>query len=131
MQSHQPVPLCTKEWDELAKLSAIRDTWDLAPMGGAELASISYGVKFDFVNMGGGPPYIGDLFIVHCDHFRPPIVLVRDRRRLWQLSILATPISLNASAPVIPPLRIERAGRAVASSFSSQLERRRVGGDDR
>ena len=73
----EPHSLTADEWDEIAGVSAIRDSWGLAPEDrGEALKLMAYGVRFDFES--GGPGYSGDLYVVQGDSFGgAPLVLCR------------------------------------------------------
>ena len=74
----QPYKLTTAEWEEIAALPTIRESWGLEEtQGGETLADLAYAVKFKFVS--GSPGYIGDLFILQGDVLTgdPPFVLHR------------------------------------------------------
>lgn len=75
-----PHALTPAEWNEIAGLTVIRESWGLEEEQGAEILSDrAYGVKFNFVS--GSPGYVGDLFILQGDVLtdHPAFVLLRDR----------------------------------------------------
>ncbi len=76
-----PVPLTRSEWNEVAALDIVRQSWGLeSDESGETFAQTAYGVKFAFVS--GGPGYVGDLYIIMGDSFGgPPLVLMRDEQK--------------------------------------------------
>jgi hypothetical protein len=80
MDDMKPHELTAAEWNEIAIIPAIRESWGLQENEGAEvLAPQVYGVKFKFVS--GSPGYVGDLFMLQGDALTgdAPFVLIRGR----------------------------------------------------
>ena len=79
-----PLPLTSNEWNEVAALAIVRESWGLEPGDSGEAFSrTAYGVKVAFVT--GSPGYVGDLFIIMGDSFGgPPLVFMRNEQRHLQ-----------------------------------------------
>ena len=76
---HDPNPhkLTKAEWREVGEL--VGESWGLEEgQDPAELASLAYGARFDFVS--GGPGYVGPLYIIGGDSVSEPFVLLRDKK---------------------------------------------------
>ncbi len=78
MQNHNvPHALGPKEWDEIAAVDVVRDSWGLGVAdAGTELAAQAYGARYDFSPM-TMPGYTGDAFVLMGDSLSA-LVLVRD-----------------------------------------------------
>jgi hypothetical protein len=77
MHNTAPIPLSSSEWDEIASVPYVRESWGLhSDETGTSLAQSAYGTKFDYVS--GSPGYCGDLYIVAGDALSaPPVMLIR------------------------------------------------------
>ncbi len=80
MSSNAPIELTSKEWDELADIEFVRESWGLGTgERGAALALNAYAARFDFVS--GSPGFCGDVFMVIGDYLSAaPLVFIRDER---------------------------------------------------
>jgi hypothetical protein len=79
MDDMKPYPITLAEWNEIARLPAVRESWGLEEEEGAEILSTRvYGARFNFV--AGSPGYVSELFILQGDALseRSPFVLFRD-----------------------------------------------------
>ena len=75
-----PHALTPAEWNEIAQMPAIRESWGLQENeGGEALSPLVYAAKFNFVS--GSPGYVGELFVLQGDTLTgdAPFVLVRSR----------------------------------------------------
>jgi len=81
MNYRDPKTLSEREWSEIASLQLVRDSWGLDDDAdaGKLLASVAYGVKFDFSPQ-TMPNYRGDLFLLCGDSVGEPLVLTRDKQ---------------------------------------------------
>ena len=80
MADMQPHSLTPGEWQEIMRMSSIREMWGLEDDTTVEeFSSLVYAAKFHFVS--GSPGYIGDLFILQGDHLtgEPPVILRRSK----------------------------------------------------
>ena len=79
MNHRDPRALRPEEWEEIASLDFVRDSWGLSDSSpGAELSANAYGARFDFAS-GIAPGYVGHLYVVHGDSFAgPPMTFIRD-----------------------------------------------------
>lgn len=78
MKDHNPLPLTSSEWNEVATVREIRALWGLAEgETGEALQRFAYGAKFNVVS--AGPGFVGELFVIADDALGgPPVPLVRD-----------------------------------------------------
>jgi hypothetical protein len=76
--NENPMPLTSEEWDEVARVSYVRECLGLQPSDDVPcLRTLVYAAKFAFES--GGPGYVGDLVILMGDALSaPPLVLARD-----------------------------------------------------
>ena len=74
-----PRPLTESEWEELAQLESVRDSWGLQNSGApaAELAATAHGVRFNF-SCTTQPGYCGDLYVLLGEAFDEPFVIIRN-----------------------------------------------------
>ncbi len=79
MNHRDPRALRPEEWEEIASIDFVRDSWGLSDSSpGAELSANAYGARFDFAS-GMAPGYVGDLYVIHGDSFAgPPMTFTRD-----------------------------------------------------
>ena len=80
MSDQNPKSLTPSDWDEVARVREVRESWGLQPDDhGLALASFAYGAKFDFVS--GSPGYVGELFVIVGDGLSAaPFTLIRDKK---------------------------------------------------
>jgi len=75
-----PHRISIPEWQEIIRVSEIRESWGLANETPEQFAEMAYGVHFHFAS--GGPGYVGDLYIIHGDALGEPMTLIREDGRL-------------------------------------------------
>ena len=75
----QPFVIRPEEWDEIAKMEVVRESWGLEPEdAGDVLAESIYGARYNF--MSAAPGYIGDAYVLTGDALvAPPLVLTRGK----------------------------------------------------
>ncbi len=79
MNHRDPRALLREEWEEIASIDFVRESWGLSDSSpGVELSASAYGARFGFVS-GIAPGYVGDLYVIHGDSFAgPPMTFTRD-----------------------------------------------------
>jgi len=84
--NRNPSPLSPTEWDEVAALEVVHESWGLGSGDAGEaLSEVAYGAKFHFFS--GSPGYVGDLFIIHGDTLAaPPFILIRNAENRLELA---------------------------------------------
>lgn len=91
--ANDPRPLRREEWEEIAALEFVRDSWGLDPLFGSlgeQLSLFAYGARYDFAS--GGPGYVGDLYTIQGDAFGDaPLQFFRNEKGAVELVELSCP----------------------------------------
>jgi hypothetical protein len=78
---NKPQEISSSEWQELIRVTTIRESWGLEDETPEQFADLVYGVKFNFASA-SGPGYVGDLYILHGDALGEPMTLIRCHGKL-------------------------------------------------
>ena len=81
----KPFALTKSEIEEIASIKEIQEMWGAENAKDMQdyLTCTVYAVRFDFTS--GSPGYCGDMFLLQGDCVQPPLTLIRDREKKFQI----------------------------------------------